>query len=211
MIGLAAVYLKNQLANNELQMVAESKLRASDKLQLVAESRPQFAKGEPIHIKLRIRNSMAKPTRVLKPKIHQMLTGWSLRGYVYRKGAQEKVIEPAILYSSIRNPKKEDFVILKTGEELILDVHFDSPIHRLGNSGEWQLRSSGRSESSHEVRDDILKECFSRSGEYAIGFSLSSTVDEYLEMDETGDVIQTKIDAWTGTISSNKLKIMVKP
>jgi len=182
---------------------------------LIAEStKSEFILGEPIDIILRIRNLKSEPITIIRPDIHKILHDWSLVGYIYKPRnilwGRRRIVRPAILYSIERFLRKEDFTELRSGEDIIIDIRFDSPIHREYSIGPWNVEPSAIGCMDNKVRDDILKECFSRVGEYTIKFSLKSTIDKYFEfLDDKGHVREIKVNTWTGKISSNELKITV--
>lgn len=191
----------NQLQGKDLELIAES-------------LKSKFILGEPIDIILRIKNLKSEPITVIRPEVHKILHGWSLVGYIYRpwdlSWGRKRIVRPAILFSMERFLEQKDFIQLKPGEDIAIDIHFDSPIHREYSSGPWNVEPSAIGRMNDIVRDDILKECFSHVGEYAIKFTLESTINKYYEfLDDKGHVREIKVDAWTGKVSSSELKIKV--
>lgn len=188
-------------------------------LQLIAEpTKPEFILGEPIDIILRIRNIKSEPIVVLRldeKTLPYAGMGFSLTGEIERPWcflwSRKRIVKLSMGRSMLFMPKKDHFIQLEPGEDIVIDVHFDSPIHRKYGSGNWEVEASAIGRIIDErVRDDILKECFSRVGEYTIKFTLEIAIDKYLEfLDDKGRAREIKVNAWTGKVSSNKLKIKI--
>ena len=201
------------------KVFSEAKMHEQS-LQLIAKvAKSEFLLNEPIDIILRIKNNKSEPITLIRPNINKILHGWSLVGHIYRRGnllgGRKRIIRPKILFSMERFLKKEDFVQLKPDEEITVDVRFDSPVHREHYTGLWKAEPSAIGGSIERMgvgaRDDILKECFPHAGEYTLMFILENTIDEYIEfIDDKGHVKIVKVDAWTGKVSSNELKIKIK-
>jgi len=191
-----------------------------EELELIVDTESEYVLGEPIDMILQLKNTQSQALTIFWPSgingINRNPQGWFLKIHIYTPSRKAKVLEPAILYASLYLPKKSDFVVLKPGESISVDVHFDSLKHRNYSSGMWNVMSyTGREgieirPSSYEVKDDILNEVFSKAGEYTLKFRFGSSVDWYLLPDYKGNKMsQEKVDAWKGSISTDEFKIRI--
>ena len=172
-------------------------------LRLVLESlKDEFGVGQPIDLKLRMRNIKTEPLAIIRPRVEYDLKGWVLSGEITAPDGTKKVVTSARRTAKLPDPASGDIIHLKPREEVILEIRFASKVDTDRPSEPWDAWTLGNDPS----KEGILERCFPEPGEYRIAVS----VDRYTEfITVKGGGTDREVSSWKGKVSSNGVKVKV--
>jgi hypothetical protein len=162
----------------------------------------EFGFGEPIDLRLRLRNIRKEPLAIIRPSVEYDLKGWVLSGEVTAPDGTKRVVTSARRTATLPDPSSGDVVHLKRREEVTLEIRFASNVDTGRSTEPWDAWNLGYDPS----KEGILEKCFPVPGEYRIVVS----VDRYLEyIVLKGEGREQEVGAWRGKVSSNEVKVRV--
>ena len=162
----------------------------------------EFGLGEPVDLRLRLRNIRKEPLAIIRPSVEYDLKGWVLSGEVTAPDGTKRVVTSARRTKELPDPASGDVVHLKRGEEVTLEIRFASNVETDRSTEPWDAWNLGYDPS----KEGMLKKCFPAPGEYRIVVS----VDRYLEfITLKGEGKEEEVGAWRGKVSSNEVKVRV--
>jgi hypothetical protein len=162
----------------------------------------EFDLGEPVDLRLRLRNIGRDPLAIIRPSVKYDLKGWVLSGEVTGPDGTKRVVTSARRTATLPDPLSGDVVHLKRREEVTLEIRFANNVDTDRSTEPWDAWNLGYDPS----KEKILGKCFPVPGEYKIVVS----VDRYLEfitLKEEGR--EQEVGAWRGKVSSNEVKVRV--
>ena len=176
-----------------------------ERLRLILEpSRAEFGWGEPIDLKLRMKNITKEPLTILRPSVEDDLKGWVLSGEITAPDGMKRVVTSARRTAKLPDPASGEIIRLKPGEEVRLEIRFDNQVDTDRSSEPWDAWTLGNDPS----KEGILKRCFPEPGGYRVVVS----IDRYTELiDLKGGGREGQVSAWRGKVLSNGVKVRVAP
>ena len=172
-------------------------------LKLILEPlKAEFGFGEPVDLRLRMRNIRKEPLTIYRPSVEYDLKGWVLSGEIRAPNGTKKVVTSARRTAKIPDPASGDVIRLKPGEEVILEIRFASKVDADRSSEPWDAWTLGNDPS----KVGILEKCFPEPGEYRIAVS----VNRYTEfIPVKGGGREGEVSSWKGKVSSNGVKVKI--
>ena len=162
----------------------------------------EFTLGQPIGLKLRMRNIKKELLTIIRPSVEYDLKGWVLSGEITAPNGMKKIVTSARRTAKLPDPASGEIIRLKPGEEVNLEIRFASKVDTDRSSEPWDAWTLGNDPS----KEGILERCFPAPGEYRIIVS----VDRYTEFIALkGEGREEQVSAWRGKVSSNGVKVRV--
>ena len=161
-----------------------------------------FTSGEPVDLRLRMKNMKTEILMILRPSVEYDLRGWVLSGEITAPDGARKIVHSARRTAALPDPASGEILRLKPGEEVTLGIRFANQVDYHRPSEPWDAWTLGTDPS----REGILERCFPLAGEYRIVVS----VDRYMEfLSLKGGGRERDVSAWRGKLSSNEVRVKV--
>ncbi len=161
-----------------------------------------FTQGEPIDLRLRMKNMKTEILTILRPSVEYDLQGWVLSGEITTPDGAKEIVHSARRTATLPDPSSGDLLRLKPGEEVTLAIRLANRVDYQRSSEPWDAWTLGVDSS----REGILGRCFPVAGEYKIVVS----VDRYMEfLSLKGSGGERNVSAWRGKITSNTVTVNI--
>jgi hypothetical protein len=162
----------------------------------------EFSLGQPIDLKLRMKNIKKELLTIIRPSVECDLKGWVLSGEIAAPDGTKRIVTSARRTAKLPDPAFGEIVRLKPGEEVKLEIRFASQVDMGRSSEPWDAWTLGNDPS----KEGILERCFPAPGEYRIIVS----VDRYTEFIAVkGGGREGDVSAWRGKVLSNEVRVKV--